>query len=114
VLSNLFARVVAVPSLTDRQFIATNNIAYVFVPAIETDSASDSAYTWPPTRFRLTLDCRAVDASGTTIWQSKITGQGYADFGEFKSNQSLSAQRASQEAFILLQREINAAAAFRQ
>jgi hypothetical protein len=106
--------VVAVPSLTEKGFIEANKISYVFVPVIETDSASDAAYTWPPTRFRVTLDCRAIDPSGGIVWQRKVTGQGYADFGEFKSNHSLSAQRASQEAFILLQREINAAPVFRQ
>lgn len=114
VLSSQFAKVVPVPSLEDKQFIATNRIAYIFVPVIETDSASDAAYTWPPTRFRVTVDCRAIDPAGITVWQGKVTGQGYADFNEFRSEHSLSARRASEEAFIQLQREINAATAFRQ
>ena len=113
VLSNLFTKVVSIPSLDDKQFIANNNIAYVFVPTIDTDSASDSAFTWPPTRFTVTLDCRAVDSSGATVWQKKVTGQGNSEFSEFKHDMSLSARRASRNAFLNLQREINEAKEFR-
>lgn len=113
VLSNLFTKVVPMPLLDDKQFIASNNIAYVFVPTIETDSASDSAFTWPPTRFTVNLDCRAVDPSGATVWQTKVRGQGYAEFSEFKHDMSLSARRANRDAFLLLQREIDAAKEFR-
>jgi hypothetical protein len=113
VLSNLFTKVVQMPSLDDKQFIAGNNIAYVFVPKIETDSASDSSFTWPPTRFTVTLECRAVDPSGATVWQTKVSGQGYAEFSEFKNDMSLSARRASRDAFLRLQQEIGAAKEFR-
>jgi len=113
VLSNLFTKVVSIPSLDDKQFIASNNVAYVFVPAIETDSASDSSFTWPPTKFTVNLDCRAVDSSGATVWQTKVTGQGNAEFSEFKHDMSLSARRASRDAFLNLQREIGAAREFR-
>lgn len=109
VLSNLYAKVVEVPSLEDKQFIASNGIAYVFVPVIQTDSASDSAFTWPPTRFTVTLDCRAVDGAGATVWQTKVTGQGNAQFSEFKHDMSLSARRASRDAFLRLQQEIGGA-----
>jgi hypothetical protein len=109
VLSNLYAKVVEVPSLEDKQFIASNGIAYVFIPVIQTDSASDSAFTWPPTRFTVNLDCRAVDAAGATVWQTKVTGQGYAQFSEFKHDMSLSARRASRDAFLRLQQEIGGA-----
>jgi hypothetical protein len=113
VLSNLFTKVVSIPSLDDKQFIASNNVAYVFIPKIETDSASDSAFTWPPTRFTVTLDCRAVDSSGATVWQTKVGGQGYAEFSEFKHDMSLSARRASRDAFLRLQQEISSAKEFR-
>lgn len=113
VLSNLFTRVVPIPSIDDKQFIASNNITYVFVPAIETDSSSDSLLTWPPTRFVVTLDCRAMDVSGATVWQKKVKGEGHATFSEFKHDLSLSARRASRDAFLNLQREIYEAKEFR-
>lgn len=109
VLSNLYGKVVEVPSLEDRQFIASNGIAYVFIPVIQTESASDSAFTWPPTRFTVAVDCQAVDAAGATVWQTKVTGQGHAQFSEFRHDMSLSARRASRDAFLRLQQEISAA-----
>lgn len=113
VLSNTFTKVVPIPSLDDKQFIASNKIAYIFVPAIETDSSSESAFTWPPTKFSVTLDCKAVDPSGATAWQKKIKGEGQATFDEFKHDFSLSARRASKNAFQNLQQEISSAKEFR-
>ena len=113
VLSNLFAQVVAILSLDDKQFIAANKIEFIFVPTIETDSSSESAFTWPPTKFTVTLDCRAVDGAGTVVWQKKVTGEGRAEFSEFKHDLSLAARRASKEAFLNLQQEINSAKEFR-
>jgi hypothetical protein len=112
ILSNVFTKVVPVTRLDDRQFLATNNVTYVFVPSIETTSSSESAFTWPPTRFTVTLDCRALDASGATVWQKKVKGEGQAEFDEFKHDFSLAARRASKEAFLNLQSEINAAKEF--
>jgi hypothetical protein len=113
VLSNLFTKVVSVPSLDDKQFLASNGVDFVFVPTIETDSSSDSSVTWPPTRFTVTLDCLAVDRSGTKVWHKKVSAQGSAAFNEFVHDRSLSARRASRDAFMLLQREIHDASEFR-
>jgi hypothetical protein len=113
VLSNLFTKVVSIASLNDKQFIASNNVAYVFIPAIETNSSSESSFTWPPTKFTVTLDSRAVDPSGSTVWQKKVTGEGQATFSDFKQDMSLAARRASRNAFLNLQREISAAREFR-
>lgn len=113
VLSNVFTKVVSIPSLEDKQFIASNNVAYVFVPTIETDSSSESLLAWPPTKFTITLDSRAVDPSGATVWQKKVTGEGKAAFSEFRKDLSLAARRASRDAFLNLQREIGAAKEFR-
>jgi hypothetical protein len=109
VLTNVFSKVVPIPSLDDKQFITTNEIVLIFVPSIATDSSSDSAFTWPPTRFTVTLDCRAVDRAGATIWQKQVKGEGKAEFSEFKHDFSLAARRASKEAFINLQSEISRA-----
>lgn len=109
VLDNVFAKVVSLASLDDEPFLASNKVAYVFVPTIATDSASDSLFTWPPTRFTLTLDCRALDATGATVWQATVRGQGSAEFDEFKHDFSLAARRASKDAFLRLQQQLNTA-----
>jgi hypothetical protein len=109
ILANIFSKVVPIPSLEDKPFITTNEIVLIFVPSITTDSASDSAFTWPPTRFTVTLDCRALDRSGATIWQKQVKGEGKAEFSDFKHDFSLAARRANKEAFLNLQSEISAA-----
>jgi hypothetical protein len=113
VLANIFSKIVPIQSLEDKQFIATNEIVLIFIPSIATDSSSDSALTWPPTTFTVTVDCRAIDRSGATIWQKQVKGEGKAEFSEFKHDFSLAARRASKEAFLNLQSEISAAREFR-
>ncbi|RDH80953.1 MAG: hypothetical protein DIZ78_18020 [endosymbiont of Escarpia spicata] len=44
-LANIFSDVHSVPSLDNRDFIQSNNITYIFVPTIATDSSSDSILT---------------------------------------------------------------------
>lgn len=113
VLSNVFTKVMAIPSLDDKRYLADNAIAYVFVPTLSTDSSSDSAFTWPPTRFTVTLDCRAVDASGALVWQQRVTGEGRAEFSEFKHDRGLAGWRAIQDAFQKLQGAISTASELR-
>lgn len=113
VLTNLYADVVMVPSLDDKQFIAGKKIAYIFMPSIQTDSGSDSALTWPPTRFAMTLNIKAVGPDGNMLWKKMVTGQGQAEFSEFKHDFSLAARRASKQAFGSLQRAIAAEPALR-
>lgn len=112
-LSNVFTNVISLRSLDDKASIASNKVAYIFVPTIETNSSSDSSFTWPPTRFTVKLNCRAVDGAGATVWQQEVTGQGQASFNEFKTDHSRSARLATREAFMLLQREIRDAKQFR-
>lgn len=106
ILSNIFNKVYKVPSETDLQFISTNDIAFIFTPEYTTDSSSESMFTWPPTKFTMTIDCKAVDESGNIIWQTKVTGEGEAVFNEFKHDFSLAARRATKLAFAKLQDEI--------
>ncbi len=113
VLNNLYTGVVLVPSLDDKQFIASKKIAYIFVPTIETDSGSDSALTWPPTRFTVSLDTKAMGPNGNVVWQKKVKGEGKAAFSEFKHDFSLSARLASKQAFQNLQQAISASAELR-
>lgn len=106
VLSNIFNKVYRVPSETDLQFITDNDISFIFTPEYETDSSSESFFTWPPTKFTMTIDCKAVNNSGKVIWETKVTGEGDAVFAEFKHDFSLAARRAAKIAFNKLQDEI--------
>lgn len=113
VLSNKFRRVYSLSRPDDSAEIRQKGISYVFIPAVSTESSSKSAFTWPPTNFSVTLNCRAVDNSGKTIWQKNIVGKGEAEFKEFKLNYSLSAQRASLNTFKMLEQELNKEPKFR-
>lgn len=112
-LGNLFTKVVAVASLADQPALQAQGVSYIFVPKIETDSSSSSAFTWPPTKFTVSLDCQSLGRDGGVVWQTKVTGEGQAEFSEFKHDFSLAARRASKNAFLQLQQEIHAASTFR-
>jgi hypothetical protein len=105
-LSNIFHRVYPLQAQNDSQAIQAHEIAYVFTPTISTNSSSDSIVTWPPTRFTVALACKAVNAEGKTIWEKQFTGDGTAEFGEYKSDFSIAAKRASQSAFSQFQRAV--------
>jgi hypothetical protein len=113
-LSNVFRRVYSLPSPDDAQFIQEKAIIYVFTPTIATNSSSDSIVTWPPTKFTVVLACKAVDSGGKTLWEKQFTGEGAAEFDEFKSDFSLAAKRASQSAFKQFQEALAKDPAFRE
>ncbi|MFT6269580.1 MAG: hypothetical protein ACJAVV_002406 [Alphaproteobacteria bacterium] len=102
VLSNKFKDVFLVKSMSDETFIKENEIKLIFVPTITTNSSSSSMFTWAPTKFMVTLDVKAVDASGNTVWEDSVYEEGNAEFNEFKSDFSLSARRATEAAFLKL------------
>ena len=113
-LSNVFRRAYVLESPDDAQVIQEKAIALVFTPRISTNSSSDSILTWPPTKFTVILACKAVDATGKVVWEKQFTGEGAAEFQEFKADHSLSAKRASQSAFQQLQRALDTDPEFRQ
>jgi hypothetical protein len=106
VLGNIFAQVVSMPAADDAKFIADNKLAYIFTPEFTTNSSSPSPFTWPPTKFSMKIDCKAVDADGALLWQTVVEGEGQAEYDDFKHDFSLSARRATQKAFMGLQEEI--------
>ena len=77
------------------------------MPEIETNSSSDSLMTWPATDFSIKLTCKAIDANGELVWEKTVESAGHAEFDEFKSDFSLSARRASEQAINLLVEELN-------
>jgi hypothetical protein len=97
-LSEVFTNVSKLDSPNDPAALASRGITLVITPTITTTSSSDSAFTWPPTQFTIEFDCKVVDAKGNSVTQVKASGQGKATFSEFKSDFSLSARRASEDA----------------
>ena len=113
-LESVFNSATAVPSLEDKAFMAANNISYVFVPSIETNSSSTSAFTWPPTDFEVKIEAKAYNGAGAVSWRSKpIKGVGKASFGEFKHDFSLAGRRAALDAMNKLKTELHATPALK-
>lgn len=105
-LSKVFNNVYSIPLIKQAAFIQEKNISYIFKPSIKTDSSSDSILTWPPTHFTFELTCTATDLSDNEVWSKKVKAEGNAEYGEFKEDLSLSARRASEEAFKLMLAEL--------
>ena len=99
VLANKFKDVYLVKSLNDSSFINEKEIKFVFIPKIITHSSSSSLFTWPPTSFTIELTTKAINSKGDTVWQTKVSETGKAEFSEFKSDFSLSARRATEQTF---------------
>ena len=108
VLSNTFNDAYVVKSLDDKNYLAEKKIAYVLVPKIETTSSSSGTFTWPPTDFTVSLECRTLSPTGAVVWRTTANGVGKATYSEFKSDFSLAARLASEQALLELQKQISA------
>ena len=97
-LTEVFRSVSKVKDPKDLESLRTSGISLLIVPEITTTSASPSPFTWPPTQFSVTLACTVTDAAGKPVRSFSVTGNGKAEFDEFKSNFSLAAVRASNDA----------------
>jgi hypothetical protein len=106
ILSNIFIKVYPISSLYDTQFITSNYISYIFIPEIETNSSYRSSWIWPPSDFIVTINCKAIDASGKVIWQKKIKGEAHLRLPDVYRDHSLAAKAATEKAFSELQHEI--------
>lgn len=102
-LSNVFKDVTMLKTPDDAETISKRMVRYVFTPTITTNSSSSSNVTWVPTRFTLNLTCSITDGSGKTIARKSVTGEGRAEYFEFKSDYSLSAKRAARDALLKMQ-----------
>lgn len=71
------------------------NITLIFTPDISTSSKSDSMFTWPPTQFFINLECEVADSEGKLISKFRVSGNGAAEFSEFKSDFGLAGRRAA-------------------
>jgi len=98
-LSRKFSRVYSLNSMNNKNIIETKNIKYIFTTNIHTNSSSSNILIWPPTDFSIDLTCKAVNTNNQKIWEETVSGKGYANSGELMENFSLSAKRATKEAF---------------
>lgn len=107
-LRALYSDVSVIPSPSNPAVIKETGAAFVFVPQISTDSSSPSLFTWPPTRFSVSVSMDVLDAEGKPLTQLRATGEGAAEFGEFMRDFGLAGRRASGAAAEALVREIQA------
>ena len=107
VLTNKFKDVYSVSDVNDKNFLKEKDIYLIFIPEIVTNSSSNSLFTWPPTSFTYSLTLKAINNENETFWEKRITAEGKAEYGEFKSDFSLSARRATEEVFLQLAEELD-------
>jgi hypothetical protein len=93
-LRSVYQDVTVVKSVDDPA-IKADGIVYVFKPEIVTTSSSSSMLTWPPTKFSVEFACTVSDPSGGVLTRLKSSGDGQAEFDEFKADHALAARRAS-------------------
>lgn len=105
-LRSVYQEVVVVRSTKDADAVRASGAALLFAPEIKTTSSSPSPFTWPPTQFSSEIACTVTDAAGVELARIAVTGNGAAEFSEFKSNFSLAAQRAGTDAAARLSEEI--------
>jgi hypothetical protein len=80
-----------------------SKVDYIAAVEISTSSSSPSLFTWPPTIFTVNLANNISDAKGTVLGSLRTSGEGRAEFSEFKSDFGLAGKRASQEALNKMQ-----------
>ena len=113
-LSEVFKGITKVTDPKDSEAIRKSGVNLLITPEISTTSFSDSVLTWPPTQFTVTLSCTVTDAGGQVVDTVKVTGDGRASFDEFKSNFSLAAVRASNDALARLVKALRESPAVRK
>lgn len=113
-LSNVFPNVTKLKTPNDAEALNKNGVSYIITPSIITDSSSPSPFTWPPTKFSAELSCNITDAAGNPVLLTKVTGQGAAEFSEFKTDFSMSGKRATEDALLKMQKALLDAPELRQ
>ena len=113
VLDNIFTAVYSMPSLEDKDFLISKDISFIFIPEIETDSSSRSAWIWPPSDFIVSLDCKAIDDLGNIVWEDKVRGESHVGLPQVHMNHALAGKLATEDAFIKLQGKILESGSFR-
>lgn len=105
-LRAVYQDVAALPGSNDVAALKASGASYIFVPQISTTSSSPSPFTWPPTKFSTEVQCTVLDPQGATLAKLHVSGNGAAEFDEFKSDFSLAARRSVAEVVEKLAQEI--------
>ncbi len=105
VLENVFTQVYKVEGPDDPK-IAENGIRFIFVPAIETMSLSNSNVDWQPTKFNMILKVDVLRAGGQKLFTTYAEGKGVANFGRYQEDATYAVKIASRSAFLQFQDEI--------
>ena len=105
VLDNVFTKVYKIDSLDDEK-IKKHNIQFVFVPAIETMSFSNSNVDWQPTKFNMILKVQVLQADNRELFNTYAQGKGIANFRQYQENPTYAVEIASRSAFLQFQDEI--------
>jgi hypothetical protein len=113
-LAESFHSVSKIQNPKDLASLKNSGISLLITPELTTNSSSASAFTWPPTLFTVTLVCAITDSSGSPVETVKVIGEGRAEFDEFKSNFSLAAVRASNDALGKLIKALNESSVLRK
>lgn len=105
--SESFTKVVRISGSQDPK-VKSEALRYLVTPQISTTSYSPSLLTWPPTVFTVELVCKISDAEGKSVTEVRAMGEGRAEFDEFKTDFSLAAKRASDDALAKLVKALGA------
>lgn len=107
VLVKHFNKVFLINDINNKEFISEKNINLIFSYKIHTYSTSNSIQVFSPTEFIITLECRAINKEGITIWQKTLKGKGSASPDELKNDLALTGKRATEDVFKKLLYELN-------
>lgn len=104
-LASVFTGVFVVPDSSADRFMEANELRFVFVPVITSDSRSSNVMLWNPTDFTLTLSIRAENRDGESVWEREFVGEGNAPAGG-SLTENRAAQAAAIDVFQQLQRAL--------
>jgi hypothetical protein len=105
-LASVYADVSAVTSITDAAAIRATGASFVYRPEISTTSSSPSPFTWPPTKFSVSVLVEVFDPQAVLVARLRVTGNGSAEWEEFKGDFGLAGRRAVEDAARALVEEI--------
>lgn len=105
-LASVYADVSALTSMTDAAAIRATGASFIYRPEISTTSSSPSPFTWPPTKFSVSVMVEVFDPQAVLVARLRVTGNGAAEWDEFKSDFGLAGRRAVEDAARALVEEI--------
>lgn len=112
-LSAIYRRVTLFRSPSEGSAPEHRDVKLVFIPKITTGSSSPSLFTWPPTRFFVTIAYEARDPAGKAVYSNQVLGQGAAEFEEFKGDFGLAGKRATRDALMNFKAQVEGAGELR-